>query len=393
VCKNVDKARPKLSIDIDSLKSSFVFHKSKSTAKLDVHLAFLFLFRRQYYHHRLSMAPKGDLRSIKAGLTFSTNCITNGLPTFMISTFSRPILNTQKSSIGSIIATKQGRNISNSSVASISRHITSLGDFAEAKRQCLPRDAGFDARVKQLHEEFNSAEQAFALNLSLKDRHGLSLPGHSSSFIASNFSFQMEILSTLESIKPCVLFHAMKAGSRQDTNPIFDRLVETELLPLYKAYGLDRHGFILSKVLHDLHIMETGENLRNCWVFADSRSEAWKRGAIQSVFFAPHDQHCLLSAAGDALGYPALPTITGYDRRYIYIDATATRELTQRTGARVEPVIGLEYLASDDRYQVQESREDFERYRKVGLKYGREYTFYSEPNPCLVDLQDYEWHE
>jgi hypothetical protein len=252
-----------------------------------------------------------------------------------------------------------------------------------AEQQQLPRGKEFRSLIQQFLLDFNSAERPLALDHSLMDRRRQGPTNFPSSFMASKISFHMEISNTLEGVKPCVLFNALDVPGNPMT-PFFDRLVEKEIFPPFKAYRLDKYGFTLSKVTHDLRVQETGENWRNSWVLADCRSDAWKTRRIQSVFFAPQNQDCSLSDIGDALDYPVLPVtmdMTNYERRYIYLDATAARELARRNGGQLQPVIGLEYLASDTTMQMQESREHFERYRTVGLKHGREYIFHSESIP------------
>jgi hypothetical protein len=269
----------------------------------------------------------------------------------------------------------------------MSELIKTFDNPAKAKRRQLPRDSKFESHVKQFLEEFAWAEQSIALNLPMEDRLKLGPPSQSPSFMATNCSFQTEIWATLAGIKPCTLFYTPGVDSGQDTKPIFDRLVRTGILPDFEKCCLERYGFDLFKIPHHLHIEETDEDWHNCWVLADCRSEKW--GLTKSIFLPANNQYYRIPTVGYALGYPALSASSGYETRYIYIDMTATRELAERTGSDGGRVIGLDYLASAAKYQVQESLEDFERYRQLGKKYGREYVFRYELNPCPEHSLDY----
>jgi hypothetical protein len=329
--------------------------------------------------HRLRMAMRKGYRSIRSGPTFFPRPTIKKLSTCTISTLRHPSLNVTWYRRPEV-ATKVSRD---GFFGGSPRSIASIGSLAGPTKQQLPRDACFHSQIRQFLLEFVSAEQAFALSFPLSDQYRRCSTNLSSSLVASNHSFHMEVSNTLNGGKPCVLFNALGVDPANIMTPIFDRLVEKQILSLFKAYGLDKYGFILCKVLHDVHVVETGENWRNSWVLADCRSKAWKTARIQSVFLASQDQHCYISEIGDALGYPVLPTMGGYGRRYSYIDATATKELARCTGGRLGRVKGLEYLASDTMMQMQESREHFEQFCSVGRKYGREYVFHSELNLSL----------
>jgi hypothetical protein len=330
---------------------------------------------------------KRGLLSIKMGLTLPSRSVLTRPPAPTVPTLSKSMLSARNNYTTAITTatTIQDRPITSS--ASKSERIRIFDNAAKARRRQLSQDSKFECHVKQFLEGFGWAEQSIALNLSMEDRLRLGPPNQSPSFIATNCSFQMEVLATLAGIKPCTLFYTPGVDSGQNTKPIFDRLVRTGVLPAFRQYSFEGYGFDLFKIPHHLHIEETGEDWHSCWVLADCRSESWS--LTKSIFLAATDQRYHIPTVGCALGYPALSALLGYETRYIYIDMTATRELAERTGSDDGRVIGLNYIASAAKDQIQESREDFERYRQLGKKYGREYAFHYESNPCPEHYLEY----
>jgi hypothetical protein len=329
--------------------------------------------------HRLSKTMKRVFPSIKVGLTLPLGSAVTRLPSPTAPLFSRSVLIARKHYTTSIVTKTTSQTRPTSSSASLSTIVKAVDNPTIAKQQQLPRDSEFECRVKQFLGDFTRVEQSIALNLPMEDRLRLGPPNQSSSFIATNYSFNMEILATLAGLKPCTLFHSPGRGSGQNTTPIFDRFVWTAVLPRFQQCNFDRYGFALFRVPHHIRIEETGEDWHNCWVLADCRSENW--GRAKSIFLAAQDQRYRMPTVGYALGYPVLSALWGYETRYIYVDMTATYELAERTRSNVRRVIGVEYYASPISHQMEESRENFERYRQLGQKYGREYVFQYETNP------------
>jgi hypothetical protein len=334
---------------------------------------------------------QGGICSIKPGITVSSLSVSTKLPLFTTRTLGNPIVSGGRYHAAPPYATTTPQNISVVSSAWISRCVETFSSLAEATEQQLSRDHGFQSHIREFCEESRSIEQAMALNLPQEDRLKLGPASQPQSFVVTRFSVQMELFTTLGGVKPCTLFYAPAINPGQDTKAMFDRLVQDAVLPGFQHHRFDRYGFALFKVPRNLYIEGTSENLRDYWVLADCRSKSWQTGITQSVFLAPYDQCCPISAIGDALGYPVLATTMGHDWRFMYIDKTATNELAEHTGNGVGPVSGIEYTATWTEYQMQESLEDFERYRKLGQCYGREYTFESEPNPSLEYSLDHDF--
>jgi hypothetical protein len=76
---------------------------------------------------------------------------------------------------------------------------------------------------------------------------------------AIRYSTHLEVLVTLEGIKPCVLFQADTRAS--DAKAVFDRQVKTHVLPWFQKYRLARFGFVLQQIKHDL-IIDGSDNWR-----------------------------------------------------------------------------------------------------------------------------------
>ncbi|PVH74342.1 hypothetical protein DL98DRAFT_658824 [Cadophora sp. DSE1049] len=111
----------------------------------------------------------------------------------------------------------------------------------------LPRDATFDADIKNTFQDFAKAEGKFRLNLSQDDLQALR-PGHyyspkfSKLDVACQQRHHIEILILLQGIKPCVGIHHHTAT---DT---FTRLVNEVLKPIISKYSLPSYGFTLQQI-------------------------------------------------------------------------------------------------------------------------------------------------
>lgn len=102
---------------------------------------------------------------------------------------------------------------------------------------------------------------------------------------------------------------------------------------------------------------------------------------IDNEIFQPRTSSLDPVLAGGVLGYPVLLMDGPPERRYIYIDKTATRDLATRTGSMVQNVIGIDYIASAGVEQDEESWEHFEEIRQIGERFGREYVMRVEGIP------------
>jgi hypothetical protein len=185
-------------------------------------------------------------------------------------------------------------------------------------------------------------------------------------------------LATLAGNKPCVLIYIQANDDSQEPRLVFDKLIRSVLLPLFRKYRLNRYGYILHKIKHNVIVLGTGENFCGTWLFADTRSKGWEK--TREVFLNSQERYHTVSAVGDALGYPVLYALLDFDTRYVYKDMTYAHELESITREKVE-VLGLDYRASSDPEQECAINEHFEDYRRIGAKYGREYVLWKQKLP------------
>jgi hypothetical protein len=158
--------------------------------------------------------------------------------------------------------------------------------------------------------------------------------------------------------------------SGTDPATVYDRLVRTILLPRFEKFRLDQYGFVLRKITHDIKL-ESQDDWRNTWVFADTRSPQWD--LVNRVFFTPSNQYHKSSATAHALGYPVLEHLGGpLTTRYIYVDVVATRNLARVTGGHVNQVMGFDYWATDHPEQEKHSFQHFNMYERELAKFGVE---------------------
>jgi hypothetical protein len=246
--------------------------------------------------------------------------------------------------------------------------------FTDLSNSQLPRNAEFS--IKKIFDDYRRNEHEHHLNLPDKDMRTLGLENAPYWAAAIRYSTHLEVLVTLEGIKPCVLFQADTRAS--DAKAVFDRQVKTHVLPWFQKYHLARFGFVLQQIKHDL-IIDGSDNWRGVWIFANTRSKEW--ALVKDVFFNPESPFQDGFAIGDALGLPILPVLPYYEARYTYVDITARNELKNMVGGNVGDVIAHDYVGSKVNVQEEEARAHFEKWREVAANHGVELELHIGVNP------------
>jgi hypothetical protein len=230
--------------------------------------------------------------------------------------------------------------------------------------------------IETVFEDYHNREQEFYSNLSDEDMRKFGLENRSFWAAAIRYSTCIEILATLEGIKPCVLFQTDTKAS--DSRPVFDKHIKTYVSPWFEQHRLAQSGFVLQRINHDL-IIDGSDNWRGFWVFADTRSQNWT--SVKDVFFNPKVPFQDSRAVGDALGLPILPILPCWDARYTYVDLTTRKKLEKEVGEEVGDLIAHDYVGSKDKVQEEEARAHFEKWREVGAKHGIELELRVGENP------------
>ncbi|TVY52024.1 hypothetical protein LCER1_G004708 [Lachnellula cervina] len=160
----------------------------------------------------------------------------------------------------------------------------------------LPRDEKFNEVVKDAFVDFKTREREFLLALSKPQSEKVS-NGYTSdsTYAACHMRHYVEVLLSLQGIKPCTLFaHA----TAQD---IFTEMIQVCLKPVIKKYQLARYGFHLQQITHPMPTT-AHQGFQDAWVFADTRSPLWPE--VKQVFLTPNKGKADEDRVGKALGYP-----------------------------------------------------------------------------------------
>ena len=202
------------------------------------------------------------------------------------------------------------------------------------------------------------AEQQYFLNLPIAHQRILGLENKPQWAPLACFSTHFEIILALSNMKPSVLFwaEADSGTERADASPVFNDYVETVVQPLFKIFGLEKYGYILQKISHDV-IVNGRENWGGAWVLVDTRSAHWD--VVRHVYFNAEDAEHQIPITGEALGLPVLSGLPGYDMRYTITNTTATLELSELVDEEVAPVVAMDYRGSSDAMQIDWSRKHF----------------------------------
>jgi hypothetical protein len=99
--------------------------------------------------------------------------------------------------------------------------------------------------------------------------------------------------------------------------------------------------------------MDSCENWIGAWMLVDTRNKSYP--IIEQEIFRPRTSSLAPDLAGSVLGYPVLSMDGPFEKRYIYIDKTATCDLATLTGSMVDNVIGIDYVAPAGLQQDEES--------------------------------------
>ncbi|KAF1915764.1 hypothetical protein BDU57DRAFT_515476 [Ampelomyces quisqualis] len=243
-----------------------------------------------------------------------------------------------------------------------------MSPLAENSTQ-LPRDESFHDAVAQFQRELRQTETHFLLNLGEQHKAQLGNEHQSSTFAATIFSSHMETLCTLMGAKSCVLYFMACEG--RDYGLLYNELLNEVHLHLFIKNPLSHYGFSLRTITNDVHIeaMHPAENWKGAWMLVDTRNKLYE--VVEQEILKSHPCQFL---AGRALGYPLPPMNVPFERRYVYIDKTATRELAALYGDVVDNLIGLDYIAPAGFEQEKELQEHFEEFRRIGRRFGREYV-------------------
>jgi hypothetical protein len=217
------------------------------------------------------------------------------------------------------------------------------------------------------------AERKFYMELPIELGRKLGLEGRPPWAGLVRYSTHFEIILALDGRKPSVLFYTDfgTPSATVDALTVFGKYVETVFLPLFREYELEKYGYIVQKIPHKI-IVNGRENWVGAWVLADTRSESWD--VVKQVFFDPKDAKHRISITGAALGFPVVPGLEDYGMRYTMFNETATQELRRIYGPDVEPVFAMEYVASEDDIQIEDSHTYFDWCQAIATKHNIELT-------------------
>jgi hypothetical protein len=205
------------------------------------------------------------------------------------------------------------------------------------------------------------------VDLSIADRVDMSPRARDSPYYSAlHQRAHIEILLTLYGVKPCTLYaHGLPEGLA-----IFDRLVQTCLMPVMEKFKLDQYGFALQKIHHPVPT-EHHHGYQGSWIFFDTRSPDLQ--SVQDVFLTPHRGVKLRKEVdvANALGFLAWE---GVDFQAItYRDVTEQHAVEMAVGAGLGAVNAMVLVipkGTDDQYQMVKDHMDDcqERAERVGTE-------------------------
>jgi len=207
------------------------------------------------------------------------------------------------------------------------------------------RDDAFDEVVQAFFDKFVALERDFCLSLSLEESKALN-PKNPKSTPAVAARYQrhyIAILLTLKGVLPSAL---IKSGESNEF--IFERMVQTCLMPLFKEHKLAAYGFSLFQIEHAT-LFGKEEKFKGSWVFADTRSNDW--GLVQDLFIPPdrkvsnkREEFAFMHFFRQSQGAPVTPYVREKESWLItYHDVTEQQILNENTDEELGCVIGIAY--------------------------------------------------
>ncbi|KAE9365222.1 hypothetical protein N431DRAFT_97124 [Stipitochalara longipes BDJ] len=195
----------------------------------------------------------------------------------------------------------------------------------------LPRDAKFQAIVKEAFQDFKIRERNFLLSLSKSQMLKATIGERADPiYAACHLRHYIEILLVLKEFKPCALV------AHYTVQEIFTEMVQQCLEPVMKQYKLARYGFQLQQITHPVPTT-VHRGFQNAWVFADTRSSLWPD--VEEVFLTPNKGPVDEKRVGVVLGYP----VHHGGRDFRAVDYTEMDDLRITTGKDVCCVSAYEF--------------------------------------------------